>query len=820
MDFKSFKIDPELSTLIIAPRTYHLMILESIDALDYLWNVDLMTRDEFISNHVYTADRYSKSAVFDTFKLMPHVAEACFKLVPWADKTETMPAPFNEVLTYMKNEGLIQKTPWAHRPLKQQVVFWGYAYQTFLETEILTTIYQKTPIIHVPQPQAMHAIPLMEYSQEYDEVVGLAEHISQIIQTANVEPGQIKVHMGSETYESLIDLIFPRYNIPYHIFKGIPLWELPISVELMDALSQDEKSISAIVGDFYERLTMMAEHPQKHQIIYEFSNVLEPFVRSDSPPSKLKPMIEHALKKKTLMTQRAENMVEINDTPEIYIHEADLLFICGANEGEFPPKVSTASIIENDLRQAIKMEAVTDLSNQATAAARAMLLHPALVHVSYSHKSYTGEKIMAGLVHEYLATGRLKRTQEIQSDVSYSYVNDLIEVGKRIDAMLHYSYDDPSVNQILHSLKMHDYNYPEPFTHKSPYISKSLMARLIPEKTHTSYSKMEDYYKCEFRYLIKRLLNVKEADSNYFSQFMGSFIHDVLAQIETLPSDTEERYSVYEALRQKQIKKTPTFSAEDDFYSRQAFATLDAFVESVQAFHNTSEFQVYALEKSYEHPLNGEKIQSIKGIVDKILSYDDHFAVFDYKSSNRDLNLSILEKGLNSQLPFYMSVIESSTDPLKVPVGLFYHPFTMNTYDLQPNKSLAQQRENDWKIRGYVDQNWVPHLDPNYQIKSYFEHLTYLKSNKFSTRAKFLTSEELSLVGNFLMDKVNESVLRIESGRFLINPKGPSLALTPSCKHCEFKDICYRTPKDLEPFTYESPKAFIRHLKGDSDATS
>lgn len=809
------QIDYTLPTLIVAPGHEHVALLKEINDLKALWDVDLMTREGFKENHCYVPKRYARARIYDTFDLMPHIVDEIFELIPYKDKLKTEDPTIIKVLAYLDKEDLLEKKPWADAPLKPQIIVTGYAYLSQLEETILSTVYSASSIIKIQSKGSTQTIPLESYILEYDEVVALAHRISHTVQIEKRALKNIKVHVPSASYETLIGLIFPRFKLPFYLAQPKPLWEFPIAKEIQALFYDTDDSIKTIIETIYERLTMLSKHPQKRRLAVAINDVLERYWFSDASATHLAVVIEHEFKQKKITLSGAQDAIFIGNLNAHSIAEEDVLFLCGLNEGDFPKKVSSRAIIDDILAESIGLETIVERSIQATLEAQTLLNHPNLRAVSFSHKSYTQEKIPSSLIEQNKKTGRLNLQYSFDTDIRTSYEHDLIEVGKRLEAALLYGQEDATLTQLVQSLKKHDISLPEEFKHKEDTISRPLMERLLHNKSQTSYSRMEDFFKCEFRYLIKNLLGVKEEKNNRLSRFVGSFFHEILSMLEEIPPESEERYAVYrQVIARLESYEDEPLNIEERFYVENLFEHLDNFSQYVSDFHRDSQFKVFALERRYEVPLKGQKITKMVGIVDKIMAYHDRFAIVDYKSSAHEIKLAQLDQGLQSQLPFYMNVVQNHTPELTTPIGLFYHPFSAKTYQRSEKKSLQEQQQSDWKMNGYIDADQVALFDPTHTETGYIDGLKTKRTGELVGRAKILSSPELSAIGALIENHVNEAIVTIENGRFKINPKGDHLSNSYSCKYCEFKDICYRTPEDLEPNRFDDDGAFKSHIRG------
>jgi ATP-dependent helicase/nuclease subunit B len=227
-------------------------------------------------------------------------------------------------------------------------------------------------------------------------------------------------------------------------------------------------------------------------------------------------------------------------------------------------------------------------------------------------------------------------------------------------------------------------------------------------------------------------------------------------------------------------------------------------------------YEIFALEKRYDIALKGKHIKKMTGIVDKIMAYQDQFVVVDYKSSDRMIHLKEYEYGLQSQLPFYMNIVEKHSDLNLKPSGFFYHPFTMKLPKNDGKTTPAEQEKKAWQMKGYIDPDQVSYFDPHYDTHSFIKGMNVKKDGTFYKSAQLLTKDELKALGDWMELKVDEAIQHMEEGSFKINPKG-TMNNSPSCQYCQFKDICFKTKDDYQPFTYKDDEAFLSMLVGGQD---
>jgi hypothetical protein len=423
--------------------------------------------------------------------------------------------------------------------------------------------------------------------------------------------------------------MFPRFNLPFELTRDTSLASLSIAQDIKRTLLSSA-SYDEALNVIYQRLQRLPKNPAKKALAYAFSEVLEPYRYSTLSLKRLTMIIEHDFKQKTISLSPQTKAITVANLLHHPINEEDAIFICGVNVGVLPQKISTSSIIEDAMASKIGLETTAEASLQKTLEARALLDHPAVVFVSYSDKSFTQEKIPSALIDGYLKTGRFMMAAPISNPVSYSYQNDLLTAGKKIESALIYGQTDPSIARLIKTLETHHHPYPKPFKHKDPVLSKPLIDELLKDTSHTSYSRLDDFFKCEFRFLLKNILRVKENSDNDLSILIGNLFHEALSQMSTLPTDLSSRHKMYrEWVTEFEKKGLMKLTSEDRFYVENLFTTLDSFIEYVHTFDEASDYQVFDLERPYDVPINGNKIARLKGIVDKIIYDENRFAILD-----------------------------------------------------------------------------------------------------------------------------------------------------------------------------------------------
>ena len=179
-------------------------------------------------------------------------------------------------------------------------------------------------------------------------------------------------------------------------------------------------------------------------------------------------------------------------------------------------------------------------------------------------------------------------------------------------------------------------------------FSLSMPTNASVDNIKLSYSKMNIYNKCAFRYYLDNVLNLNIYEES-FSTIIGNMVHYVMENCLKNDDNDIDKY-VSEFLKDKSFTKKEKFFLEK--YHNALYKLLDSVLK---------EKDYYSFNKAmYE-----EKIDIVyddntyfSGIIDKILYKEEdnntYMALIDYKTGKDNINLKYFKYGIDIQLPIYL----------------------------------------------------------------------------------------------------------------------------------------------------------------------
>ena len=233
------------------------------------------------------------------------------------------------------------------------------------------------------------------------------------------------------------------------------------------------------------------------------------------------------------------------------------------------------------------------------------------------------------------------------------------------------------------------------------------------------------------------------------------------------------------------------------FYSEKYRTLIKELIEILNENNSRSQFKGEYFEQSFRIKKDNDLDITIKGFVDKILTFNDgintYVIVIDYKTGGMHNDFKKVVHGLDMQLLMYLYLIKN-TDLIKNPkfAGMYLQQIMTDVLPKHPKKTYKEQTMENARLNGYTlkDTRVISMIDKLFEDSSFIKGLAIKKDGDFKSTAKVLTEDEIN---NYIdiVDKNIDNVIRaINESEFTINPKKIGNS-NEGCKYCEFKDICY-----------------------------
>ncbi len=548
----------------------------------------------------------------------------------------------------------------------------------------------------------------------------------------------------------------------------------------------------------------------------------------------------------------AMDQVVVADLEKSRLEEIKVAFVIGLNEGVMPAKLNDEGILADEDREALLANGVkiapssrTRLLDENFLAYKTFTLPSEQLFLSYPLANEEGKAL--------IPSSYIKKMHELFPNVhEHLFVADLAELSK--DDQLDYICNESTTLAYLTAqLQLKKQNYPIYdfwwdvynyylesdkwrsttqnvlsslfYENKTDRLPEQVSQELYGDLIQASVSRMEMFHSCPFSHFAHHGLKLR--DRQIFrleAPDIGELFHAALKQI----SDTvnEQNWS-WAQMTKAQCEKLAVeaveilaprlqneilLSSNRHIYLQRKFEKIisrAAFVLSEHA--KMSGFSPVGLElgfgpKAELPPIsfglkNGTKMELVGRIdrVDKAEDGDNVFLrVIDYKSSERDLNLSEMYYGLSLQMLTYLDIIITHSKELvgteASPAGVLY--FHVHNPMIQTKKMLSldeieQEIFKKFKMNGLIlgEQNVIQLMDQTLETgDSQMIPAGINKDGSLKKRSKVVSRDEFERFTNYVRNTYVKSGNLMLDGAVEISPY--KIKNKTACTFCSFKSIC------------------------------
>lgn len=577
-----------------------------------------------------------------------------------------------------------------------------------------------------------------------EEIEYVAFNICMLID-GGVSVSDIKLTNVDSSYYNTINRIFSLFGLRVNIpFKSL-LSSFPYIKEFIEMYKNNDLEYAINNID------------KKNKLYDELISVINKYIKYNS-----KDLIIYKLENTTIDSYKYNNGIEIIDYLDYSCNDNQYIFMVGFNDGIIPNSYKDIDYITDNVKNMINEDMTKDKN---------MYLREDVLKAIYNIKNliitYKLRDIKKTFYPSSLCSYFEVIRGEIQDNISYSEVYNKIKLAKSIDDYIKYGYKNNNFDSLYNNFKI-DYN---------SYNNRYTKINRIMDKLTLSYSKMQIYNKCAFRYYLTDILKLDIFEEN-FSTVIGSMVHYVMEKcLSNNDMDTNKYVSLFLEGRK--------LSNKEKFFLEKYKVCIGELLDQVLMEYEYGSFDNAMYEKKIDIDY-GNNVR-FTGIIDKILYKEDnnktYVALIDYKTGNDDISLKYINYGLNIQLPIYLYL--SNYLNFK---NVLYSGFYLQKFNIT---------DKDYRLVGYSnsDRDILSVIDNNFDNSKIIKGMKTLKSGAFSSYTKVLSNDDIENIKRITEEKINEVIDNIKNNKFDINPKVDG-DKNIGCDFCKFRDICFVKNRD------------------------
>lgn len=747
--------------VLITPNKIKNKIIEIVRIKYYNYNIKFMSLEDFIKKYIFD---YNNKTIYYLMKEYDiNLSSALVyinNLYYISDKLDNNKMNIlKEMKEYLDNNKLLIYNDRFREYIKDKEIYiYGYDYLDKYTLSILKDLNYKT-IDYKYRDNNIYNIYEFDYID--DEVIFVIDRIYELLRK-NIDINKIKLIISNE-YKEVIYRLFKIYNLPISIKKR-SIYSIKVVKDVLSNLDNIDNNLDIIKDDdIKDKVVKVLNN-------YSFINDKE----------EVRELIVNDLKNTYL--DDGSSGIKISNIND-YFEDDDYVFLLGFNKENIPILYKDNEYFNDKEKEILGYDTSNELNINKKIEVIKKIKNINNLIITYKLRDNNNSYTMSDLLIDI----------NIIKDYKISYNNsdmaNKILLANKLDNLVKYNVKEDDLD-LLYS----NYNIPYmKYDNKYHNIDKNKLYKYLDNKLLLSYTAINNYEKCKFKYYISNILKINIIN-NDFNIIIGNVVHYILSHIDDKDFDIDNSYNNY-------LKSIRSLTNRELFILSNVKDELSTIIKVIR-----DQYQYISLDQSMKEKeiyVNKDKNIKVtfKGVIDKVLYKEEdnktYLVVIDYKTGSSDaIDLKNMEYGLNLQLPIYL-YLSSKMELRNIKVVGFYLQKLFNMPSINGTNDYDEERTKTLKLEGYSinEENILSKFDNNYSNSNIIKSMKVTPKG-FSSNSKVLSEEEINtMIDN--TDKIIDTAIKdILEGDFSINPKvinGKSI----SCDRCEYKEICYQRENDI-----------------------
>lgn len=752
----------EDNIIIVCTNFMKKKIINYITKNRLIYNIKYMTLSELMDTLTFNIDNKTIYSVMKEFNLSYKNAQMYLSNIKYLGYEEA----YDERIKFiediksfcLKNNLLYFNNFLKKKIVGKKVYFVGYKFLSSFEEMILKNNGINYQLIS--NKETGKSLKAYEFKDMQDEVNFVANEILSLNEKG-VSLENIYIANVDEDYDYVIDRVFKMYELPYNKSNNTSLYETEVGLFFLDNLDKGKKEALDLTKDKY---------PNSLDIINLIVECINNFCFIDNLED-LKTILIDEFKKKQVKKLKYKEGISLTNIDDNIFDKDEYVFLVGCNLNVLPHIFKDEDYLSDKIKFSF-LESSKEKNIREKEKKKLEILSIPNITITYK-LGYLNTVFYPSTLITELDCTVIKKDMIVSN---YSKINNEILMAKCLDDYLKFGLNCSSFSKLLFNYQDIPYN---------TYDNKFKGIKGFDKDIMLSYSSMDNYYKCAFRYYLASVLKIDIYEES-FSQYVGNLFHYVLASVLKEGGNVKLLYAKYLEEHKHNFTEKEKFSLE------LLEPELEFIVQVIKEQGEYGQFKDLLVEEKIVVEENDLKF---KGFIDKILFKDKMAVIIDYKTGDIDINLSLIPYGLSMQLPVYIYLAKKYDKDIKV-IGFYLQHILNSKPRRSDNKDYLTLKKEDLRLQGYSigDTDILEQFDNSYQNSQIIKGMK-LGKNGFYSYAKVLTEKEIDNLELMVEKRIKEASEKIKEADFKVNPKimgNDNLG----CKFCKFRDICYKKEED------------------------
>lgn len=773
------------NTLIICPNDYKNKLLESFSNEKKIINVNFMSFNEYKKNYYFDYN-------IDTIKYLTNEglsvenAKEIVENIYYVQDIKYGNLKLDKLVEYKKNldnKGLLIYNKLFKSYIKtKNIIVVGYGK---LNSYDLSILEGKT--IKVIEEECINKkYTIKEFINIEDEVENLYNNIYDLLEKG-IDINNIYVTNLSKDYETYIN----RYNTYYGFSIKYNQKEFVLGTTLVDTfIGMLDTNNREEIYDYLNN--------ENCEVANKIINILNKYAKYELVD--VKDLIINDLKNITI-NKEYKNVVKCVDATTQFNND-DHIFMIGFNDS-VPATAKDTDYITDNIKHLVGLPSTDEINEIRKNNFKSHISNINNLYISYSKNSpfntYNKQVLLSNNECEYI---------NIENGYEYSDKLNKTKYADKLDQLRKFNYKNNNIAELNNTYGRNNYLT---FNNKFKGLSENQIERITnqinnKDELTLSYSSMNNFYECNFKYYLDTVLKIKEPFGTYYTK-LGTVCHGVL---EALYNKSNFNFDIEwnnQIKKEEEKENSPIFEDESEkYFVSRIKEELRKDIEIVKKQKQNSLLDKEKCENNFTIKVD-DKI-NFTGFIDKVMykETDDGVlaSIVDYKTNKSiEIDKDIMKYGLSLQLPSYLFLMKYAENFTKeVKFAGFYIQHIIN-YDNKYNKdkTLNDIKSESMKLDGISSD--IPErlmaLDLTLASNRKSETIKGISINKDDSlrkSSKLYSDDQFEELIEIVENSIKTAGNAILKGDFRINPKQIEKQ-NKSCEYCKYAAICYKRATDL-----------------------
>lgn len=786
----------ENNMLIVTEDEYKKYILKELDSKSKILNINFISKSEFIKRFYFDYDERAVYYLMNKYNLKEDIVRIYLNNIIYISLEKYESSKLDllaKIKKELMDEGLLIYDDLFLEYIKnKKIVFYNYNYFNKFDKNMIEELRKITSVTIYEKDYRDFTHDVYEFDTMEEEVNFICSSIINLI-SSGVSPSLIKLTNINDDYVDVIESLFLMYGLKLDNNSNYL-----ISNKIANLFLELNGSIS-------ERIAILSERYKNSDVLNKIISVVNKYVVFDNLDIVLE-MIRNEFKRTKLKSSCYNNAIEVIDFMNYPVSDDMYVFLPGFNQNSVPLIYKDEDYITDNLKDGLLLDLVYDKNKLEKEVTISNIKNICNLIISYKNSSSFGSFYPSNLINDM----NLSVIKNFKFDKIYSPLYAKILLAKGLDNYSLYGTLTEEVSRLYSTFNI-PYNK---YNNRFKGINKSNFLSTVSDGFNLSYSSMNDYYKCSFRYYLSNILKLNIYEDS-FATYIGSLFHYVLEK--GLQSEEDAEYFVTKFISFNERVLT----RKERFFIDRLIPDISFALSVIRDNLNNTDLNKMLFEERVEVKKQGDVTVTFKGFIDKVMygEYGNNtiVCIIDYKTGYTDIDLKYVPFGLSMQLPIYLYLAKNSNKLSNIKFAGFYLERVLNSIPLvDKKKSFEALKKEGLLLYGYSnsDPDILEKFDKTYKDSTMIKSMRLDSRGEFSRYSKILSDDKINKLIEITDSKIDEAVSLICDAKFDINPKVTEKE-NLGCGYCKYKDICFKETFDEVLIVPDNDLSF---LGGDSDA--